>query len=74
MPLERPETGRLEPVSDREMLYPQLFEAGRRPDRNDVIVSKPRLQLDTVLVNLDSDAADDDPPFTPTPEPAIPTP
>ncbi len=69
--LEGLETGRFEPVSDREMMYLHLFRAGLRPDRNDFIVSKPLLQLETVLMDLDGEAAADGPPFTAIPEPAI---
>ncbi|WP_439476219.1 hypothetical protein [Brevundimonas sp.] len=70
--LEGLETGRFEPVSDREMLYLQLFRAGHRPDRNDFIVSRPLLRMEAILLDLDEDADEaDDAPFTPTPETAI---
>ena len=38
-------------------MYLYLFRAGLRPDRNDFIVSKPLLQLETALMDLDGDAA-----------------
>ncbi|MDO9079048.1 MAG: hypothetical protein Q7U72_16570 [Brevundimonas sp.] len=69
--LEGLETGRFPPVSDREMMYLQLFRAGLRPDRNDFIVSKPLLQLEAVLMDQDAEAAADASPFTPAAEPAI---
>ncbi len=71
MRLEGLETGRFEPVSDRERLYRHLFRAGQRPDRNDFIVSRPLLQLETVLMDLNEEAVDGDPLFTPPPETAI---
>ena len=69
--LEGLETGRFEPVSNREMLYRHLFRAGHRPDRNDFIVSKPLLRLEAILLDLDHDEDADAPPFTPSPETAI---
>ena len=65
------ETGRFEPASDREMMYLQLFNSGLRPDRNDFVVSWPLLQLEAILLDWDEAGDLADPPFSPTPEPAI---
>ncbi len=70
--LEGLETGRYEPLSDREEFYLRLFRAGRRPDREDFILSPPLFQLEAAQIRPDAeDAPALAPPFTPSPETAI---
>ena len=66
------ETGRFQPVSDREEFYLRLYRAGRRPDREDFILSPALFRLEAILGQTGADVSPDAaPPFTPTPEPAI---
>ncbi|CAN7241932.1 hypothetical protein [Brevundimonas sp. LjRoot202] len=70
--LEGLETGRFEPLSDRESFYLQLFRAGLRPDREDFILSPALLRLEAVQFRS---GGEEEPeaalPFTASPEPAI---
>jgi hypothetical protein len=66
--LEGLETGRLQPLSDREEFYLRLFRGGRRPDPEDFILSRPLFQLEAMQRRPDEQ---NDPPFTPSPETAI---
>ena len=66
------ETGRFEPLSDRETFYLRLFRAGLRPDREDFILSPALLQLEAVQFRSDHEAEPETAlPFTPSAEPAI---
>lgn len=70
--LEGLETGRFEPLSDRESFYLRLFQAGHHPDREDFILSPPLLQLEAVQFQFDDEEEPEAAlPFTPSPEPAI---
>jgi hypothetical protein len=62
------ESGRYEPLSEREEFYQRLFRAGHRPDREDFILSRPLFQLEAMQRRA---AAEEAGPFTPSPEPAI---
>ncbi len=67
--LEGLETGRLQPLSDREEFYLRLFRGGHRPDREDFILSRPLFHLETIQRRADGPA--DAVLFTPSPETAI---
>ncbi|MBU1384104.1 MAG: hypothetical protein KKG14_03650 [Alphaproteobacteria bacterium] len=64
------ETGEYQPLSDRETFYLRLFQSGRRPDREDFILSSPLFQLEAAQIRSDDDTPDAEP-FTPSPETAI---
>ena len=66
------ETGRFEPLSDRETFYLRLHQAGRRPDPEDFILSPPLFHLERMQIRAGEEAEPVDAlPFTPSPEPAI---
>jgi len=70
--LEGLETGRFEPLSDRESFYLRLFQAGHHPDREDFILSPALLRLEAVQFRSDDEEKPEASlPFTPSPEPAI---
>ena len=63
------ETGRFEPLSEREEFYLRLFRDGHRPDPEEFILPRPLFHLEAI--QRQADDGDDDPPFTPSPETAI---
>ena len=63
------ETGRFQPLSEREEFYLRLFRDGHRPDPEEFILPRPLFHLEAIL--LEADEAADTPPFTPSPETAI---
>ena len=68
------ETGRFEPLSDRETFYLRLCQAGRRPDPEDFILSPALFHLERMQISTseeEEEEAVDALPFTPSPEPAI---
>jgi hypothetical protein len=66
------ETGEYEPLSNRETFYLLLFNQGHRPRREDFILSRPLFQLEAMEIRgRDEVPPADEPPFTPSPEPAI---
>lgn len=66
------ETGRFQPLTEREEFYLRLFQDGHRPNRDDFILSRPLFSLEAMQLRAGREEADDDaPPFTPSPETAI---
>jgi len=63
------ETGRFEPMSEREDFYLRLYRDGHRPDPEEFILPRPLFLLED-LRRRDGEEADV-PPFTPSPETAI---
>ena len=54
------ERGRCEPLSIREALYQRLFREGRRPEREDFILSPALLRLEAAQRRAEEEAAADD--------------
>ncbi|MDI6623835.1 MAG: hypothetical protein QME55_03825 [Brevundimonas sp.] len=63
------ETGRFQPMSEREEFYLRLFRDGHRPDPEDFILPRPLFHLEAMARRTEE--ADPAPPFTPSPETAI---
>lgn len=63
------ETGRFEPLSEREEFYQRLFRDGHNPDPEEFILPRPLFHLEAI--HRRAAGADDVPPFTPSPETAI---
>jgi len=69
--LEGLETGLYQPLSDRETFYLRLFQAGRRPDSEDFILSPPLFQLEAEQIRPHGGETAAALPFTPSRETAI---
>lgn len=54
------ERGRCEPLSIREALYQRLFREGRRPEREDFILSPALLRLEAAQRRAEEEEAADD--------------
>ena len=65
------ETGRFEPLCEREEFYLRLFRGGHRPNPEEFILPRPLFHLEAIRRETGEEAAAPTLPFTPSPETAI---